>query len=187
MRSMGSKVGLVLFASLAACGRSEDGALGGEGGALGGEGGALGGEGGAAGGACTVQGDGDPTVGDICAGLDHLAVTLLEITEEDNDGRITIGEVFTTTFELRDVSGFGFDHYPGVTYEVEPAGIAVSPTSDFAAYALHPCESMQSGTRLVLGSTIGPGTMIEVTARAAALNQDCPNAPSQTIRVTVVE
>jgi hypothetical protein len=46
---------------------------------------------------------------------------------------------------------------------------------------------MQSGTRLVLGSTIGPGTTIEVTARAAALNQDCPNAPERTIRVTVVE
>jgi hypothetical protein len=134
-----------------------------------------------------VNSDEDPTLGDRCGSLDHLSIRILQIAEGSGDGRITIGETVTVSAELRDTAGFGYSYYPGVNYEVEPAGITVSPDSDFHIFALLQCESLASSTRLILGSTIGPGTVVRVTARAGALNQDCPNAPSSTASFVVVE
>jgi hypothetical protein len=176
---------LGFLASLTACGgtstkRTHPEGTGGDAGAGGsGEGGATGEP------ACAVDPKGDP-MADGCAELERLVVENPTLVEGSNgDGRLTVGEMVEVSFALRDTSGLGYNAYPGVIFDVTPPGIAAEPTTDFNSFALLPCDSVIASVRLVLGQTIGPGTVIEVTARAAALNQDCPNTNSRTVRLTV--
>jgi hypothetical protein len=124
------------------------------------------------------------TTGDGCRELERLRISQLYVEDLGPDGMLTVGETFYVAAELWDDSGYGFNAYPLIDFSVAPAGVGLSQPGA-SVFALLPCESMQNRAYVILGETIGPGTEIVVTARAGALNQDCPNAPSEEVRITV--
>jgi hypothetical protein len=141
-----------------------------------------GGEGGAGGEACTPLED--PVTVDGCKELERLRISKMWFDNLGPDGTLNVGEMFYVNAALQDASGYGFSAYPFVHFEVTPEGVSVSQ-SGASAFALLSCQMLLDRAALILGETIGPGTEIVVTARAAALNQDCPDAPSGELRVVV--
>ncbi len=167
-------------------GAAGSGAFGGDGGsaALGGGGGSAGSGGGSGGAECVQQGDGWPAGTDpSCADLGVLAVDSPTLSDADGDGGVSPGEGFELKVVLREVAGIGFGWYPGVKFESSHAGVTLVESDWF--YGIFACQSYHVGAQGKVEPSVKPGTVVTLTARAAMLNTDCPDAPALVLKLTV--
>ena len=163
----------------AATGGSESG---GTGGAIGGSGGAAGAGTGGTGGAaeCVEQmGSGGFTQPE-CSDLDRLVVQNPRL---DPSGGITPGSKATFRVDLTDVSGYGFDYYPGVDFESDTQGVTVT---DEQFFAVLPCGTNETLSNVEIDSTVPSGTEVTITATVMMLNQQCSGTDSVSYKFTVL-
>lgn len=99
------------------------------------------------------------------------------------DGSVSAGDAFDLKVVLREVAGVGFGWYPGVTFESNHPGVSISGPEWF--YGIFGCTSYDVGAQGKVDGSVKSGTVVEVTARVAMLNEDCPSAPSIKIQLTV--
>lgn len=52
-------------------------------------------------------------------------------------------------------------------------------------YAILPCQTDLVSAQITVASDVAPGTVVTITARAAMLDHECPDAPSIVIPITV--
>lgn len=109
------------------------------------------------------------------------------ISDANGDGRASPGERITISVTLSEVTGETFISYPGIDFRALDADITLD-RSGFdgpSGYSLLPCESVGGSVAATLSGTLTPGSVVLVTAQAATLNQDCPNATKLTIPIAI--
>ncbi len=148
-------------------------------------GGAAGAATGGAGGAeCVLKGEGWPSGTEpTCADLSVLSIDTPVVTDGGGDGSVSAGEAFDLKVVLREVAGVGFGWYPGVKFESDHPGVSLSGTDWF--YGIFGCSSYEVAAQGKVDASVKSGTVIELRARAAMLNEECPSAPSLTLKLTV--
>ncbi|MBK9002075.1 MAG: hypothetical protein IPM35_40640 [Myxococcales bacterium] len=169
--------------SSAVGGASAGGSAGVGGGVASGGSTAVGGSGGS-GGECIPEGDGwnsdtDPT----CEDLSVLAVHEPVVADGGGDGDVSPGEAFELKVALSEVAGLGFGWYPGVKFESDHPGVTIQENDWF--YGIFACTSYDVGAAGKVDSSVAPGTVVTLTARAAMLNTECPSAPALKVQLTV--
>ena len=121
---------------------------------------------------------------DTCNNLGRLIVRNPLIM--NSSGSIEPGDSVSLSVTLVDISGFGYNEYPGVIFQSGDAGVTFDGNGrSFNSYALLSCQSTPVTTTVHLASSIPLGTVVHVMARAASLNRDCPDAPFTMIPITV--
>jgi hypothetical protein len=70
-----------------------------------------------------------------------------------------------------------------VKFESDNPDVTISEDDWF--YGIFACESYATGGSGKVGANVAPGTVVELTARVAMLNTDCPSAPSTSIEIVV--
>jgi len=126
--------------------------------------------------ACVPQPDGAggtltmPT----CADLGGLTVSDPKLDDESGDGKLAYQESAVVTVHLNDVSGKGFNWYPGVQFSSDTVSVDTTGFAQF--YAILPCQTLDASTKLTLLTQVTPGAVVHVTARVSMLNSDCPEA-----------
>lgn len=164
-------------------GASAGGGAGAGGGVASGGGTAAGGSGGS-GGECIPEGDGwnsdtDPT----CEDLSVLAVESPVLVDAGGDGAVSPGEAFELKVVLSEVAGLGFGWYPGVRFESDHPGVTIQEHDWF--YGIFACNSYDVGATGKVDSSVAPGTVVTLTARAAMMSTECPSAPALKVQLTV--
>jgi hypothetical protein len=132
-------------------------------------------------GTCVIE---EPDLGPMasCNDLDRLAVRDPVLTSPN--GRVMPGDTVVLSVTLADMSGLGNFDYPGVLFQSSDADVTfVDDGRDSFLYALPSCQTTVAAAKLQIGSSIAPGTVVHVTALAAVLNRDCPNAPHLVIPI----
>ncbi len=179
------------FAGQPAGGTGGTPASGGGGASTGGTGGDAGGGAGGAGGTgtggappCVQQGDGwnsnsDPT----CKDLDVLGVFDPVVESANGDAKVAPGESFTLKVRLSEVKGIGFGMYPGVKFTSDHPGVSIKENDWF--YGIFGCQSYDASATGQIEANVPSGTVVKLTAQAAMLNSDCPEAPSVTYTLSV--
>jgi hypothetical protein len=159
------------------------------------EGSETGGAGGAGGAAASSSSSGQPIVcvpkengaggftQPTCADLDRLVITDPVVLDESGDGAVTPGEKVTIQAKLVDVSGLGFNWYPAVRFET--AAPTVTVTSDAQFYAIGACQELDVQAFASIDPATPKGTLVEIVARVAMLNADCPDAFSIEVPIEV--
>ena len=108
------------------------------------------------------------------------------VSDANGDGRASPGERITISVTLSEVTGETFLSYPGIDFQALDAGITLD-RSGFGAsiYSLQPCESIGDSVGATLSGALTAGSVVHVSAQAATLNQDCPNATKLTIPIAI--
>jgi hypothetical protein len=136
------------------------------------------------GGACVPEGDGWPSDPEpTCEDLSVLAVTDPVITGPGGGAGVAPGDSFSLDVVLREVGGVGFGWYPGVKFESDTPGVTLNEDDWF--YGIFACTSYDVGSHGEVDQSVKPGTVVTLTARAAMLSKDCPNAPALKVQLTV--
>ena len=109
------------------------------------------------------------------------------ISDANGDRHPSPGERITISVTLSEITGETAIPYPGIDFRALDAGITLdrSGFDGASTYSLQPCESIDGSVAATLSSDLAPGSVVHVTARAATLNQDCPNATTLTIPITI--
>lgn len=116
-----------------------------------------------------------PWMQPTCADLDRLVLVNPEISNDtDGDGLVERGEKASLTVVMKDVSGRGFNWYPGV--EFASKGAAVSVQADTWYYAILQCGELPTTGTIEIAPDASPGTTVMVRAQIAMLNEKCTNA-----------
>jgi len=118
-----------------------------------------------------------------CEDLSVLAISSPQVIDEDGDGVVSAGEGATIQVSLDEIAGEGFSMYPGVTFESDDPGVVLTGGDWF--YAIFACDSYVTAIHAEVASDVPAGTVVNITARAAMLNQECPAAPSVKIPLTI--
>ncbi len=118
-----------------------------------------------------------------CDDLSNLAVTDPQVVDDSGDGVVSAGEDATIHVVMRELGGEDFMFYPGVLFEADHASVDIG--AEDWRYGIFACGADELTTHAHFGQDIAPGTVIQITARVAMLNSDCPDAPSVTIEVPV--
>lgn len=152
----------------------------------GGTGGAsVGGSGGSAGAGECVPNTGG-TGGSVewtCEALDGLTVSDPTIVETDGDGVVSPGETVEIEVLLNETSGNDMMYYPGIEFFTDNPLAKVSANNWL--YGIFACDSSELGATLTLDPSIPPGTVVNVTAYVAMLNQGCESPSSIQFAVQV--
>jgi hypothetical protein len=119
---------------------------------------------------------------DTCADLSRLRVADPSIVDDGGDGIVSPGEGFTVEVWLEDVSGYGYFMYPYVAF-MGQSGLFVGDPQYF--YAVPQCDAMPASTHVDVSPYLNPGMTLYLTAQVAALNTECPDAPSISIAVVL--
>lgn len=173
---MARKVGWTALAVLAACGGKvvEPGSSDASTSAAGGSGGAA---------VCVPAEGGAAPLQPTCADLGRLAVRQPALADESGDGKLAFQEKGTLKVILADVSGRGFNWYPGVRFTSATISIASDGLDQF--YAVLPCGSSEASAGVSLLTSYPQGTALTVRAQVSALGLDCPDAPAIEVPVVV--
>ena len=133
---------------------------------------------------CTPRDDGPTTTQPTCQDLERLV--LVEPTlagDTDGDGLIEPEEMATLTVVMKDVSGWGFNWYPGVEFVTKDVSIGV--TADTWYYAVLPCGEQPATATLKVAPDAAPGKTVFIRAQIAMLNTKCPDTFFLDVPVTV--
>ena len=131
---------------------------------------------------CTVKPASDePFSPAVCADLSVLAVTKPALV--GGSGHLSAGGKATVAVELSEIAGEGFNFYPGVTFTTDHAGVQVA--YDDWRYAILACQTEKMTGTVTVSPDVPSGTVVTVTARAAMLGEECPDAPSTSLTLTV--
>jgi hypothetical protein len=84
---------------------------------------------------------------------------------------------------MKDISGLGFNWYPGVEFTATNPAMTLDATTWF--YAILPCTELLSTAGMKVAADVPPGTMVTIHAQIAMLNQKCPDTFAVDIPVTV--
>jgi hypothetical protein len=122
--------------------------------------------------------------GDGCSELGRLAIT--EFAVLGGGSEVSPGAELTVRFSMSDVSGYGFDAYPGMLLRTDSPHVVFPAGLDGGwNYALLACDSYSSNLVGRVSADAPRGTLVRVTASVASLNQDCPDAPSAVLELRV--
>ena len=124
----------------------------------------------------------------VCETLEgYVSVHDAVVVDTNGDGRASPGERLRLSVTFSEVSGLSYVPYPGVDFQTLDSGITLDPAGfqGPVSYALGACESIGGVVDATLSPSLEPGSLVRVVARAASLNQDCPNAAELVIPITV--
>lgn len=118
----------------------------------------------------------------------YVSVHDAVVVDSNGDGRASPGERLRISVTFSEVSGMGYVAYPGVDFQTLDPGITLDRAGfdGPGSYWLGGCESISGVVDATLSPTLEPGSLVHVVARAASLNQDCPNAAELVIPITVL-
>jgi hypothetical protein len=109
-----------------------------------------------------------------CEDLDRLVLENPSFSNDtDGDGKLEAGETATLTVTMRDVSGLGFNWYPGVKFKSFDPNITVA--ADTWYYAILPCTEMPATATITVPPDLPVGTEYAIQAQVAMLNHECPD------------
>jgi hypothetical protein len=124
------------------------------------------------------------SVGDGCAELGRLAISELSLV--GGADAVTPGATVALRFSMSDVSGYGFNAYPGMLLHTDSRHLVFENAADGGwHYALLACDTYSSDYVGHVSADAPRGSVVRVTARVAALNQDCPDAPAAVLELPV--
>jgi hypothetical protein len=118
-----------------------------------------------------------------CADLDRMTVSDPVVTDAGGDGKLSPGEAGKLALKLNEISGKGFNWYPGVKFYSDVPGVFVKELDWY--YAILPCQSFDTGATILVDTPVPKGTLVHVTAQVAMLNTECPDAFSITVPVEI--
>lgn len=120
---------------------------------------------------CTTQ-DPGPLTQPTCQDLDRLVLVEPIIADDtDGDGLVEADETATLTVVMKDVSGLGFNWYPGVEFWTKDVSVGV--TADTWYYAVLPCGEQPATATLKVAADAAPGNTVMIRAQIAMLNTKC--------------
>jgi hypothetical protein len=124
---------------------------------------------------CTPKDDGTVPSEASCKDLDRLVLVNPAISgDTDGDGLVEAGETASLTVIMKDVSGYGFNWYPGVKFASKDP--AVNVEADTWYYAILACTEQPATATIKVAPDAAPGTIVTVRARISMLNHECPDA-----------
>lgn len=91
--------------------------------------------------------------------------------DSDGDGLVEPGETATLTVTMQDVSGLGFNWYPGVVFD--SGDPAVSVQADTWFFAVLPCGEQPATATIKVSPDMKPGQTISLRARVDMMNGNC--------------
>jgi hypothetical protein len=107
-----------------------------------------------------------------CADLDRIVlVDPVIAADSDGDGLVEPGETATITVTMRDISGYGFNWYPGVIFTSDSPSVGVS--ADTWYYAILPCGELAATATVKVDPAMVPGKTALIRASVNMLNGDC--------------
>ncbi|MBI5488885.1 MAG: hypothetical protein HY905_16245 [Deltaproteobacteria bacterium] len=118
-----------------------------------------------------------------CEDLQRLELEAPVVSDDGGDGRVSPGEGADIRVVLRETAGLDFMWYPGVTFLADDPRVTVG--SDDWRYGMAACSAEEYHARLSVPADMPSGTMVTVTARAAMLPDECPDANILDIPITV--
>jgi hypothetical protein len=118
-----------------------------------------------------------------CEHLWVLGVSNPKLIDQSGDGVVSPGESVQIHVDLNEIGGLGFNMYPGVEFTSDHPGVSVSHNDWY--YAIFACQTHPTSATAVISSDVPAGTQVTVTARAAMLNEVCPDAHSIKITLTI--
>lgn len=119
-----------------------------------------------------------------CADLDRLILVDPVISDDtDGDGLIEPGESATITVTMKEISGLGFNWYPGVIFTSSDS--AVGAKEDTWFYAMLPCGEMPVTGTIKVDANVAPGKTAVVRASVNMINGDCTDTFTLEIPVKV--
>jgi hypothetical protein len=123
---------------------------------------------------CTPKDDG-PFSEPTCKDLDRLVLLNPSISgDTDGDGLLEAGETASLTVVMKDVSGFGFNWYPGVNFASKHPLLGVDANTWY--YAILACTEQPATATIKVAPDAAPGTVVTIRAQIAMLNNECPDA-----------
>lgn len=119
-----------------------------------------------------------------CAELDRIVLVDPVIAgDTDGDGRVEPGETATITVTMREISGYGFNWYPGV--EFASTNLSVGVTADSWYYAILPCGEQPATATVKIDPAMVPGKTAIVQASVNMLNGECKDTFTLEILVEI--
>jgi hypothetical protein len=117
----------------------------------------------------------------------YVSVHDAVVVDTNGDGRASPGERLRISVTFSEVSGLSGVAYPGVDFQTLGSGITLDPAgfNGPVSYWLGACESIGGVVDAILSPSLESGSLVHVVARAASLNQDCPNAAELVIPIVV--
>ena len=134
-------------------------------------------------GPCTVHDAGTTTGWGTCEDLAALVVEAPMVTDDSGDGRVSPGEGADIAVLLRETAGLDFMWYPGVTFVVDDPRVSVG--GEDWRYGMVACSAEEFHARLGVPADVPLGAVVTITARAAMLPDECPDANTLGIPVTI--
>ncbi len=136
------------------------------------------------GGSTCVPTDPSTMVEWTCKDLEGLVLTGPVISgDDDGDGYLEPGESATLRITMKDISGLGFNYYPGVNFESSNPKVTTTAESWF--YAILPCTEQEATTTIKVLPDVPSGTNVNIRAQVGMLNQECPDAFAVDILVPI--
>lgn len=114
-----------------------------------------------------------------CGDLERLVVRNPRL---DPPGGIASGSKGTFRVDLTDVSGYGFNFYPGVDFETDTPGVTVN---DEQFFAVLPCGTNETSSNVEVDASVPAGTEVTITATVMMLNEQCTGTDSVSYKFTV--
>lgn len=118
-----------------------------------------------------------------CEDLRALVLESPLVSDDGGDGWVSPGEGADIRVMLRETAGLDFMWYPGVTFAVDDPRVTVG--SDDWRYGMFACSADEYHARLTVAAEVPSGTVVTVTARAAMLPDECPEANTLEIPIVV--
>jgi hypothetical protein len=91
--------------------------------------------------------------------------------DSDGDGLVEPGETATLTVTMKDVSGLGFNWYPGVVFESGDPAVGVQADTWF--FAVLPCGEQPATATIKVSPDVKKGQTISLRARVDMMNGNC--------------
>lgn len=121
---------------------------------------------------CVPVDDVPVTSNPTCKELDRIVlVDPVVEADSDGDGALEPGESATLTLTMKDVSGLGFNWYPGVQFASEDASVGVQ--ADTWYYAILPCGEQLATATIKVSPDVMPGKTVTIRAWVDMMNANC--------------
>lgn len=118
-----------------------------------------------------------------CADLSAFTLADPKVEDDSGDGLVSAGEGATISVVIRENSGKGFMAYPGAKFSTDHGGASIAP--DTWLFGIAGCETAVLSAYATFSNDITKGTVVNVTAKVAMLNGDCPDTSSLVIPIEV--
>lgn len=120
----------------------------------------------------------------MCEELDRIVLVDPVIAgDTDGDGLVEPGESATITVTMKDISGYGFNWYPGVVFSSSSQSVAVN--ADTWYYAILPCGEQPATATIKVDPAMTPGKTAIIRASVNMLNGECTDTYTLEIPINV--